>query len=293
MLVCSVSLRAPRRIIETEIVEFVEAIDLPESGLIFATLIDDPVAAVDTLDAFFGQIMIEAATAADNFDAGFGLFYSGGIVETMTGASTVDGSIAPAGTIGTWNPSDKSANTTLTNSNLTAAGNNTNHGGVRSTTKLTSGKAYFELSLTGVLSLNACGVATGAADYTNFYNNNGVGGAIVIPGNGYLYVNGSTIANIVAGGGGITSPAVICFAIDLTNSRMWARVGSGNWNGSGTANPSTNTGGADISGLFPTNNCYAAVDTWNNTGTFTVNFGGSSFAQSIPSGFSAWNSIAT
>jgi hypothetical protein len=69
MLVCSISLRPRRRIIAADIVEAAAALDDPGSGTIFVTLTDDPGDALDRLDAFLGQRVVEAANAVAVVDA--------------------------------------------------------------------------------------------------------------------------------------------------------------------------------------------------------------------------------
>jgi hypothetical protein len=76
---------------------------------------------------------------------------------------------------------------------------------------------------------------------------------------------------------------------------IWFRVGSGNWNNNGANDPATNTGGIDISSLVngPNNAILPACGGWNtsvSSGTYTGNFGATSFGTAAPSGFSAWNS---
>jgi hypothetical protein len=77
-------------------------------------------------------------------------------------------------------------------------------------------------------------------------------------------------------------------AIDLVNSKGWFRINGGNWDGSGTDNPATNTGGINIATLFPTNAAYALFCANNNAAGVTANFGTSAFSFTVPSGFSAW-----
>ncbi|HXI76319.1 MAG TPA: hypothetical protein VNH21_04250, partial [Steroidobacteraceae bacterium] len=85
----------------------------------------------------------------------------------------------------------------------------------------------------------------------------------------------------------------ICFAVDLVNSRIWVRRDSDNWNNSGTADPSTNTGGINISALFPTNNAFAVASFQGTTQQATINFGASAFSFTVPGGFSRWDPLAT
>jgi len=187
----------------------------------------------------------------------------------------------------TWNPSDKSANITLSGGNLVAQGTNGSDGGVRATISLTSGKAYFEvtwLSATGGVDAG-CGIATSAAVLSSM-GSTALGIALVYQ-SGAIYVNGTNTGINIG-----TNTAPLCIAVDLVNSRIWFRIGGGNWNNSGTANPATNAGGINISALFPTNAAYAAVTTQNSTNTYTANFGASAFTQTVPSGFISWD-VAT
>jgi hypothetical protein len=278
MLVCNVSLRPPRRAIAATVTETAAALDDPGSGqAVFATLVDDPANVGEIVDAYLGEIMLEAASATDTLSTGIG--FDAAVVEATTAADTQDGALI--GT--TWNPSDKSANITLSNGNLTAQGTNGSDGGVRSTTSKSTGKHYFEvtwLSATGGVN-SGCGIATSAAVLAGM-GATALGVALMYQ-SGTIYVNG-TSSGITIG----TPSAPICIAVDLTNSRIWFRVGAGNWNNSGTANPATNVGGINIAALFPASAAYAAVTTQNSTNTYTANFGASAFTQTVPSGFTAW-----
>jgi hypothetical protein len=78
-------------------------------------------------------------------------------------------------------------------------------------------------------------------------------------------------------------------AVDLVNQRAWFRVDGGNWNNNASYNPSTNTGGFDISSLFGGGieaRVYAAPSATATGTTATLNVGASSFAYTVPSGFS-------
>lgn len=86
MLVCNVSLKARRAAIAADLEEAALALDASTQGqIIFATLVDDPASVSDTVDAYSGEIMLEAASAADTFDAG--MVYAVAIDE---GASAAD-----------------------------------------------------------------------------------------------------------------------------------------------------------------------------------------------------------
>src|SRR6516164_5442777 len=191
------------------------------------------------------------------------------------------------GTSTTWNPADKSANITLSNGNLTATnGASAGDNGVRSVTSKSTGKYYVEFTITGVLSGadTGIGIATGSAPLT--IGATSTGGFICYPGTGNIYFNGSFTGVTPGGSTGIGT--VWCMAIDLVNSKGWFRINGGNWDGSGTDNPATNTGGINIATLFPTNAAYAFFCANANAAGVTANFGTSAFSFTVPSGFSAW-----
>jgi hypothetical protein len=102
--------------------------------------------------------------------------------------------------------------------------------------------------------------------------------------NGQVFIHG-----VLIGTGAVwTTGTVIDEAVDLVNNRVWYRAGGGNWNGSGTANPATNTGGIDISTLNP--GPYFAANSLGTTvgETYTVNFGATAYSFAAPSGFGNW-----
>jgi hypothetical protein len=256
----------------------------------------EPLAAGDgTLEAYEGAVWLTADSTLYTADNDVTRVNSATILTDTasfsgTVATVVTGTLAAtegAAVATTWNPADKSANVTLSNGNLTAQGTNSSDGGVRSTTSQTSGKFYFEvtwLSATGGVDAG-CGIATSAAVLTSM-GSTALGIALVYQ-SGAIYVNGTNTGISIG-----TNTAPVCIALDLTNSRIWFRIGGGNWNNSGTANPATNVGGINISALFPTNAAFAAVTVQNTTNTYTVNFGASAFAQTVPSGFTAWGGLA-
>jgi len=115
MLVCNVSLKAPRAGIAADLSEPAQALDASAIGyVVFATLVDDPASVRETIDAYLGEIMVEAASAAASVNAGLtyaasvveaahaadtintGSGYTGTIVETATGTDTQSGTVLAA-----------------------------------------------------------------------------------------------------------------------------------------------------------------------------------------------------
>jgi hypothetical protein len=81
--------------ISVDIVEAATAVDATATGnVIFATLVDDPANVRDVVDAFTGEIMLEAASAAATVTAG--LIYTVAILEQATAAAVADGTKAPS-----------------------------------------------------------------------------------------------------------------------------------------------------------------------------------------------------
>jgi len=95
MLVCSVSLRPPRRAIAATIAEAATALDGATTGqVIFATLVDDPASVGDAVDAYLGEIMLEVASASDSVTAGSN--YAAAVDEAVTAIDVQDGTASGA-----------------------------------------------------------------------------------------------------------------------------------------------------------------------------------------------------
>src|SRR6185436_603959 len=95
MLVCNVSLRPPRAGIAADILEAIEATDATASGqVVFATLVDDPASVGDLVDAYLGEIMLEAASAADAADGYIPAVLNAAIAEATSAASAEDATMA-------------------------------------------------------------------------------------------------------------------------------------------------------------------------------------------------------
>lgn len=83
----------------------------------------------------------------------------------------------------------------------------------------------------------------------------------------------------------------LCFALDDAANLWWGRLGaSGQWNGSGSADPATGVGG--ISLTPNAGQPYVIASTMEVTagsGQITMNAGASAFVGALPSGYSAWD----
>ncbi len=85
------------------------------------------------------------------------------------------------------------------------------------------------------------------------------------------------------GGGAHVEGDVVDIAYDRDTGRFWVRRNGGSWNGSGTANPATGTGGhyLPLSGAGPTR-AALHLDTGQ---TMSANFGAQDWAYAPPAGF--------
>src|SRR5262245_25349954 len=93
MLVCNISMRPRRLPIAVTVLEVGAATDESLGGqIIFATLVDDPASVRDEVDAYYGDIMLEAASANDVVNAGFAA--TAAIDEILTATDSVTGTSA-------------------------------------------------------------------------------------------------------------------------------------------------------------------------------------------------------
>jgi len=181
----------------------------------------------------------------------------------------------------TWSPADVS-HIVLSGGNLVAS-SNFSAAGVRAVNGLSSGKYYWEYTLTTLGQFtNTVGLALIGASYASL-SGNMVGVVGLGTGSGDIWVNNTTSLDSL---GARAQGNVIGVAADFTARLIWFRVApSGNWNGSGAANPATGTGGVNISALsgalFPMFGVNGGGD------VVTANFGDSAFVGAVPSGYTA------
>lgn len=121
MLVCNVSLRPPRAGIAADLAEITAAVDTLLDGIVgFATQINDPASASETVDAYLGVIMLEAASASDTVSTSS--VYDTAINEAVTAndAASIVVGFTPAvltGLVGWWDASI-AASLSLTGSDI-------------------------------------------------------------------------------------------------------------------------------------------------------------------------------
>jgi hypothetical protein len=182
----------------------------------------------------------------------------------------------------TWSPADSSKGITLSGSNLIATAAGSTDRGIRAGDEKTTGDFYFEVKYNSV-----AGNDSGAGICDHLANLGTIGSvalrAAIAFVSGNVWCGGSNRFNIGAIGAG----DVLCVSVKTASGKVFLRKNAGNWNGSGTADPVTNTGGLDYAGAGLASRITPAA-CFNNTGdNVTANFGDTAFAFSVPSGFTA------
>lgn len=190
---------------------------------------------------------------------------------------------APVITPAMLDPLNKGTGVNLSNLNLTATKAS---GGVawrmaRSTVGKTAGKYYFEVTWDHYAtssSIIGVGVGDQDASVNTFFGSDNNG--LIILSTGAVYKNSALSTTIASSSQGSTG----CIALDVDNSLVWYRVGSGNWNNNPSANPVTGVGGIAFSPSM-SGTIYPAVGVQTSPNDkMSINFG-PTFTHTPPSGF--------
>lgn len=177
----------------------------------------------------------------------------------------------------TWNPADKGANLSLSNSDLTVSSTANTTAAIRATSGKSSGHWYFEATIADTGSINI-GIATASAPLNDMLGNNPPKNAwaygVV---SGAKYSNGSSSAY---GAGSNFVGFVVGVELDLDAGTItFYRNGV-----------SLGVAFSDISGtVYPA----ISIFDFNNRAAVTANFGATAFAYSVPSGASAYDPAAS
>jgi hypothetical protein len=199
----------------------------------------------------------------------------------LTGATWLPLFVATA-SFATWNTTDSSATVTRSNGNLTLTdASGSGFVGVKATHSHSTGKFYFEVTTNTNNGSMQFGIANSSYALGSLA---GSGQAVGFDTGGGVFIGGVSIGT---GASFSAATHTLSIAVDFGNATFWFRVDAGNWNNSGTANPATNAGGFSISTL-PAVAYFPASAPHDVTDALTANFGATSYAQSVPAGFSNW-----
>jgi hypothetical protein len=202
------------------------------------------------------------------------------LVDVPTNGSEVDtGSGGQVrGNYCTWNPLDKGSNVTLTNGNLDVSTNST-WNSVRATFGITSGKWYWEYTMTAA-GYTMVGVGTRVIDLAGYIGQSSASYA-------YYSLNGNkwNSGSAASYGNSFTTNDVVGVAFDADAGKIWFSK-NGTWQASGDPAAGTNAAYTSIpsSTYFPTISQDNSLPA--STGG-TLNAGARSFAYTAPSGFKA------
>jgi len=175
----------------------------------------------------------------------------------------------------TWNPLDKGPNVTLSNGDLTmASSTGAVNGNVRANQGVSSGKWYWEIKfISGAYSM--IGIGDGLASLTSMsYTSNSVR---------LYYVNGFKYPGGVAYGAAYAINDVIGVALDMDVGTLTFYK---NGVSQGTAFTNINTMGLPI---YPYQSSGSSTDSYS----VTANFGATTFAYTIPDGYTALSEVTT
>jgi hypothetical protein len=199
--------------------------------------------------------------------------------DSMTDVPTLTS--ATASNFAVLNPLEMGANTSTTNGNLTVNSTDaSNNRSSRSTIRVSSGKWYFESTLTNLGIYASIGIISS--------NESSAGN--IFPGltaGGYGYVEGGNKITNGSGssyGSSFTTNDIISVALDMDNGKIWFAK-NGTWQASGDPAAGTNAAFTGLSGSFG-----LAVGMYTNT-TWNANFGQRPFAYTPPTGFVALNTF--
>lgn len=195
---------------------------------------------------------------------------------------TIGDSLTVGLSTATWNPLDKSANITLSNSDMTATASNTAWKSVRATLGKSTGKWYFEVRIdVAAANYNIIGVGQLGASTATYCGGNTVSW-------GYNGYNGNKFYNTAstAYGNTFTAGDIVGVAVDISAGKIWWAKNN-SWQASG--DPAAGTGEA-YSGLSGT--LYPMFSPYTNTNAGTARFVTGDMSYSPPSGFTAWQTAA-
>lgn len=212
-----------------------------------------------------------------------GVTVGGGLMEgASVGGVGVYGfveSAPPGPTYATFNAADKSANITLSNFARTATASDTSWKSARATQAKSSGKWYFEVTMTA--GLHVLGVADGAANILGTYVGAAANSVGLRTETGTVFSAGFSFPGTSPGGSLVA--ATFGIAIDLDARKIWVRKNSDAFPGSGDPAAGTNPFWTYASTLT----LLPAVSIYTSGAAVTLNAGQEAFVGAVPSGYNA------
>lgn len=195
----------------------------------------------------------------------------------------------------TLDPASKNAAAVLTGGNLILTTAPASYANAQSTTSKTSGKWYFEVTLTNGGGTGALGVGLSRSlPAGGSFAGNDSDGFTFNQFDKHFYAN--NVQKVPNGGANVGQAFAVC--VDFTNSNLWVWLPNvSKWNNQASDNPATNVGGANgatfyngalTSILFTGAPLFVSLAAYNAS-ILTANFGASPYQFGIPSGFASWD----
>ena len=201
---------------------------------------------------------------------------------------------ATASNFATGNPLKTPTQLTISNGNLTvAASGSAIDGNLFSTIGVTSGKWYFEATVTTNTNGNAViGVGNKNASANNLlgYDSNGWG---ILPDSGVMYLsNGGSYNGVTVSS--MTRTGTFGIAFDADAGKLWISDATGSFSAVSSGNPVTGANPA-FSNLVATNYLFGSIghdSVGSQTTQTSANYGQQPFAYTPPTGYVALNTRA-
>lgn len=196
------------------------------------------------------------------------------------GGKSIPGVVATT----TLNPSDKSAQITLSGGNLIMTGSAiASTDNVRSVASYSTGKFYCEM-LSGAVAgayVHAIGLANSLASLTAGPGSPDTNSIALYSGDPVVYAAGGS-----AGSSGVNynggASDVVGMAVDIGAGLIWFRVNGGNWNNNILNDPVTGIGGINVAAVSKP---WFVLGQSGVNAVNTFNFGATAYANSAPSGY--------
>jgi len=185
--------------------------------------------------------------------------------------------VSSAGSLATFNGSDKGTGLVLSGSDLIVTNSLTSTWrSVRATVGKSSGKAVFEMTFSSITANLASGFADGSASMATFLG--GSAKSLAVRSSGFT-TNGVTTSGTAPAGS--TNPYM--YALDMDAGKGWVAVG-GTWANSGDPAAGTNPSFTWTPGTM----IYPGASVFTSGGiSVTLNAGQTAFSNTVPSGFTA------
>lgn len=239
------------------------------------------------------SLAADQSPAGNNWTANNISTTTGSTYDSMTDVPTLTSTTAA--NYCTWNPLDKSGTSyipTISNGNLSfAAGSAGQFSPCRGTQFVSSGKWYFEVTITNNGTFSG---QVGVANNYNIYQSGGDnsvsssgGVGVAWDGRGFLYYTGSSVAFTPT----FTTNDVISCAFDADTGKTWFRKNGGSWydsSGGTTGDPAT---GANPVYTYTAGTSVAPFANGVSPHTQNANFGQQPFTYTAPTDFIALNTF--